>query len=97
MLNFISVPLDVGKEQMLGQGRLPKQIEVSDNARHTYDMFALRQQQQQLAANEDNDAENQDNIADANNLEHQMIIAQQEAVWLQFFCNTVASKTMMMQ
>jgi len=68
----------MGKEQMLREGRLPKQIDVSVDARHTYDLFALQRQQQQVAANGDNNAENQDNIADANDLEHQMIIAQQQ-------------------
>jgi hypothetical protein len=62
------------KERRLrGEGRLDTRIDVTEDARRTFDMFSLRQ----VADNNGhNDAENQENIANANDLEHQMIIAQ---------------------
>jgi hypothetical protein len=64
----------MGKERRLREGRLDTRIDVTEDARRTFDMFSLRQ----VANNNgDNDAENQENIAHANDLEHQMIIAQE--------------------
>ncbi len=64
----------MGKERRLREGRLDTRIDVTEDARCTFDMFSLRQ----VADNNgDNDAENQENIANADDLEHQMIIAQE--------------------
>ena len=64
----------MGKERRLREGRLDTRIDVTEDARRTFDMLSLRQ----VADNNgDNDAENQENIAHANDLEHQMIIAQE--------------------
>ena len=62
------------KERRLREGRLDTRIDVTEDARRTFDMFSLRQVTDN---NGDNDAENQENIANANDLEHQMIIAQE--------------------
>ncbi len=60
----------MGKERRLREGRLDTRIDVTEDARRTFDMFSLRQ----VADNNgDNDAENQETIANANDLEHQMI------------------------
>jgi hypothetical protein len=64
----------MGKERRLREGRLDTRINVTEDARRSFGMFSLRQ----VADNNgDNDAENQENIAHANDLEHQMIIAQE--------------------
>jgi hypothetical protein len=62
------------KERRLREGRLDTRIDVTEDARRTFDMFSLRQVTDN---NGDNDAENQENIANANDQEHQMIIAQE--------------------
>ncbi len=74
----------MGKERRLWEGRLDTRIDVTEDARRTFYMFSLRQVAEN---NGDNDAENQENIANANDLEHQIVVAQ-EAVWLQFVCKT---------
>ncbi len=66
----------MGKERQLRGGRLDTRIDVTKDAQRTFDMFSLRQ----VADNNgDNDAENQENIANANDLEHQMILAREAA------------------
>ncbi len=62
----------MGKERRLQEGRLDTRIDVTEDARRTFDMFPLRQ----VADNNgDNDAENQENIANANDLEHQVLFS----------------------
>jgi hypothetical protein len=62
----------MGKERRQREGRLGTRIDVTKDVRCTFDMFSLRQVADK---NGDNDPEHQENIANANDLEHQMIIA----------------------
>ena len=59
----------------MGKRAATTRIDVTEDARRVFDMFSLRQ----VRDNGDNDAENQENIANADDLlmEHQMIIAQE--------------------
>jgi hypothetical protein len=59
----------MGKERRLREGRLDTRINVTEDARRSFGMFSLRQ----VADNNgDDDAENQENIVNANDLEHQI-------------------------
>ncbi len=73
----------MGKERRPQEGRfLDTRIDVTEDARRMFDMLSLRQ----VADNNgDNDAENQEKIANANDLEHPMIIPRKP-----FDCNLFA-------
>jgi hypothetical protein len=59
------------RERRLQERRLETKADATEDARRMFVMISL----QQLAYHEDNKADNKVNIANANDLEHQMILA----------------------